>query len=76
LKIEFVSLRENIGGTAVVIGSLALKGIGAKPAGHSWVASPLGSRWNLRFTRVWINRNGRWLLAAVHNAGLLEEGNK
>jgi len=34
LKIEFVSLRENIGGTAVVIGSLALKRIGAKSGGQ------------------------------------------
>jgi len=66
-----------LGDTAVVIGSMTLKGSGAKPAGHTWEASPQSSVGaNLRFTRVWINRNGRWFLAAVHNAGLLEQGNK
>ena len=66
-----------LGDTAVVIGSMTLKGTGAKPAGHTWEAAPQSSVGaNLRFTRVWINRNGRWFLAAVHNARLLEQGNK
>jgi uncharacterized protein DUF4440 len=66
-----------LGDTAVVVGSLTLKGTGARPVERTWEASPQSSvGGTLHFTRVWINRNGRWLLAAVHNAGLLEQGNK
>jgi len=30
----------------------------------------------LRFTRVYIKRNGKWLIAAVHNALLPAEGKR
>ena len=58
------------GDAAVVIGSLELKGTGARPTPeHTWVADPNASfNATLRFTRVWIKRNGKWLLAALHNA--------
>lgn len=57
------------GDAAVVIGSMNLKGTGAKPNGHTWVESP-GTTFagTLRFTRVWVNRNGSWRLAALQNA--------
>jgi ketosteroid isomerase-like protein len=59
------------GDTAIVIGSLELKGSGARPdsARHTWVADPDASFSRvLRFTRVYVRRNGKWLLAALHNA--------
>jgi uncharacterized protein (TIGR02246 family) len=57
------------GDAAVVIGRVTVKATGAKPGAQSWEASP-GSSFSgsLRFTRVWIKRDGRWLLAALHNA--------
>lgn len=56
--------------TAVVIGKLELKGIGARPAPpHTWVADPEARpSLTLHFTRVYIKRDGKWLLAAIHNA--------
>jgi hypothetical protein len=56
---------------AVVVGSLEAKGVGARfsPAQHTWVADPDASfSGTLHFTHVYIKRNGRWLLAALHNA--------
>jgi hypothetical protein len=61
----------SFGDTVVVVGKLRLKGKGASVVpGRGWVASPEGGFGpvELLFTRVWIKRNGRWLLAAVHNA--------
>jgi uncharacterized protein (TIGR02246 family) len=57
------------GDAAVIIGRLTVKATGAKPGAETWEASP-GSSFggSLRFTRVWIKRDGRWLLAIVHNA--------
>jgi len=53
----------------VVIGSLDLKGSGARPRPqHAWVADPNASfSATLRFTHVYVKRNGKWLLAARHN---------
>jgi ketosteroid isomerase-like protein len=58
------------GDAAVVIGSLELKGSGARPTPqHTWVVDPDAHvSLTLRFTRVYIKRNGKWLLAALHNA--------
>jgi ketosteroid isomerase-like protein len=59
------------GDCAVVIGTLEAKGSGARyvPIEHAWVADPNASfSGTLRFTHVYIKRNGRWLLAALHNA--------
>lgn len=66
------------GNAAVATGSLTLKPSGAIPVpGRGWVVSTqdVPTR-TLRFTRVYIERNGKWLLAALHNAWLPEEGNK
>lgn len=58
------------GDCAVVTGELHLKGTGAKSGPqHSWVADPnatIGG--TLHFTHVYVRRNGRWQLAALHNA--------
>ncbi len=59
------------GDSAVVIGALEAKGSGARfvPQTHTWVADPNASfSWTLRFTHVYIKRNGKWLLAALQNA--------
>jgi hypothetical protein len=59
------------GESAVAIGSLEAKGIGAKwvPQSHTWTADPNAAfSGTLRFTHVYVKRNGRWLLAALHNA--------
>lgn len=58
------------GDAAVVIGKVELKWSGARPtAQHTWVADPdARASATLRFTRVYIRRNGKWLLAALHNA--------
>ena len=57
--------------SAVVVGVLEAKGSGAKwvPQSHTWAADP-NARFSgtLRFTHVYIKRNGKWLLAALHNA--------
>lgn len=61
----------SFGDTVVVVGRLRLKGKGASVVpGRGWVASADGGIGpvELLFTRVWIKRDGRWLLAAVHNA--------
>src|SRR5260370_39954459 len=58
------------GDTAVVIGTLELKGSRARPTPqHSWVADP-DAHPNLKlwFTRVYVKRDAKWLLAALHNA--------
>jgi hypothetical protein len=57
------------GDCAVVIGALELKGSGARPTPqHSWVADPNATfSVTLRFTYVYVKRNGKWLLAALHN---------
>jgi len=59
------------GDTAIAVGKLTLAGTGATiEPGRGWVASS-GARFGpatLSFTRVWIRRDGKWLLAAVHNA--------
>ena len=59
------------GDTAVVIGSLELKSAGARidRDRHTWVADPNASVSRvLHFTRVYVRKNGKWLLAALHNA--------
>ena len=56
------------GDGAVVIGSLEAKGTGARAERHNWVADPNSSfSGTLRFTHLYVKRNGRWLLAALHN---------
>ena len=58
------------GDCAVVIGKLEAKGSGARPTPqHTWVADPNASfSRTLSFTHVYLNRNGKWQLAALHNA--------
>jgi hypothetical protein len=58
------------GDSAVAVGTLELRGSGARTTTqHTWVADPDASfRGTLRFTHVYIKRNGKWLLAALHNA--------
>jgi ketosteroid isomerase-like protein len=59
------------GDSAVVMGVLEAKGAGAKwvPETHTWTADPNASfTGTLRFTHVYVKRNGKWLLAALHNA--------
>ena len=64
------------GNAAVVTGSMNLKGTGAKPSGHTWVESPETTfAGAVRFTRVWVNQNGGWRLAALQNA-LAKVGDK
>jgi ketosteroid isomerase-like protein len=57
--------------TGIVVGALEAKGSGARfdAARHTWVADPNASfSGKLRFTRVYIRRDGKWLLAALQNA--------
>jgi ketosteroid isomerase-like protein len=59
------------GDTGIVVGALEAKGSGARfdVERHTWVADPNASfSGKLRFTRVYIRREGKWLLAALHNA--------
>jgi Domain of unknown function (DUF4440) len=59
--------------TAIVMGVLDLKGTGARWSGPqlTWVADPdAHPALVLRFTRVFVRRDGRWLLAAIHNAAV------
>jgi ketosteroid isomerase-like protein len=64
-----------LGDTAVVTGSMALKGTGARPSGHTWVeSSDTTFAGILRFTRVWVNRGSGWRLAALQNA-LMQKSN-
>lgn len=64
------------GDAVVVVGHSTLKGSGASPVpGRGWVASPQATVGPvvLHFTRLWIKRDGKWLLAAVHNATVPEQ---
>lgn len=59
------------GDSAVVVGALEAKGSGARwlAQTYTWVADPSASfSGTLRFTQVYVRRNGKWLLAALHNA--------
>ncbi|WP_162601903.1 nuclear transport factor 2 family protein [Occallatibacter savannae] len=59
------------GDSAIVVGDLEAKGVGAKwmPQTQSWQADPNASfSGTLRFTHVYVKRDGHWLLAALHNA--------
>jgi ketosteroid isomerase-like protein len=58
------------GDSAVVIGRMELKGSGARPAlQHTWVADPdAHPSLTLHFTRVYVKRDGKWFLSALHNA--------
>ena len=59
------------GDTGIVVGALEAKGFGARfdTEQHTWVADPNASfSGRLRFTRVYIRRGGKWLLAALQNA--------
>ena len=59
------------GDSAVVIGALEAKGNGARwdPPTHRWVADPNATfSGTLRFTHVYVRRDGKWLLAALQNA--------
>jgi ketosteroid isomerase-like protein len=59
------------GSAVIVVGKLKLEGEGATfVPGRDWVKTP-GSRlgpMTLSFTRVWVKRDGKWLLAAIHNS--------
>jgi hypothetical protein len=58
--------------TAVVTGELAMKGTGAKFTQGKWEEAPGTSiEGTLRFTRVWVKRDGSWLLVALHNSAPL-----
>jgi hypothetical protein len=73
-----VQIRQ-FGDVVIVVGTLTLKGRGASPVpGRGMVASPQATFGpvDLRFTRIWINRNDKWLLAAIHNATVPEQGKK
>lgn len=57
--------------SAIVVGVLEAKGIGAKlaPQTHTWAEDPNASfSGTLRFTHLYVKRDGKWLLAALHNA--------
>ena len=59
------------GDSVVVVGVLDAKGRGARwvPQSHTWEADSNASfSGTLRFTHVYVKRNGKWLLAALHNA--------
>jgi ketosteroid isomerase-like protein len=59
------------GDTGIAIGALEAKGSGARfdVERHAWVADPNASfAGKLRFTRVYLRRDGKWLLAALQNA--------
>jgi len=59
------------GDTGIVVGALEAKGSGARfdVQRHMWVADPNASfSGKLHFTRVYIRRDGKWLLAALQNA--------
>jgi ketosteroid isomerase-like protein len=59
------------GDTGIVVGALEAKGSGARfdTDRHTWVADANASfSGKLRFTRVYIRRDGKWLLAALQNA--------
>lgn len=65
-----VQVRVN-GDTAIAMGTMILQNSGARidRERHSWVADPQAHMsTEIHFTRVYIRRNGRWLLAGLHNA--------
>jgi len=67
---KFIQIRA-YGDAATVMGSLELKGAGARVDRdrHTWVVdAEAHPALTLRFTRVYIKRDGKWLLAALHNA--------
>ena len=57
------------GDCAVVTGDLQAKGTGARfGPQNAWVADPSATfSGTLHFTHVYIRRNGKWILAALHN---------
>ena len=57
------------GNCAIATGVLELKGSGARfGPQHAWAADPNASlAGTLHFTHVYIKRNGKWLLAGLHN---------
>lgn len=57
------------GDCAIVTGDLQAKGTGARfGPQHTWVADPNATfGGTLHFTHVYIKRNGKWMLAALHN---------
>jgi ketosteroid isomerase-like protein len=57
------------GDCAVVTGDLQANGTGARfGPQHTWVADPNATfSGTLHFTHFYIKRNGRWMLAALHN---------
>lgn len=58
-----------LGDTAVVAGELDMKGTGATFMQGKREETPNKRiKGTLRFTRVWIKRDGSWLLAALHNS--------
>jgi hypothetical protein len=62
---------------AVVTGELVMRGVGARISGGLWEASPTSTiEGTLRFTRVWIRQNEKWVLAALHNAAPLKPEEK
>jgi homoserine O-acetyltransferase len=59
------------GDNALTVGDLELKGVGARPnrERRTWEADPNASIGaTLRFTHIYVRREGRWLLAALHNS--------
>jgi hypothetical protein len=59
------------GESAIVIGTLEAKGVGARMdmTTHSWTADPTASfSGTLHFTRVYVRQNGKWMIAALHNS--------
>ena len=54
---------------SVAVGELQAKGRGARfGPQHTWVADPNTTfSGTLDFTHVYIKRNGKWMLAALHN---------
>jgi ketosteroid isomerase-like protein len=59
-----------LGDCAVVTGELRLKGSGARwGQTHTWTADPKANfEATIRFTHVYVRRDGAWLLVALHNA--------
>ena len=56
------------GHCAIVTGELHAKATGARPGAHAWVPDPNASfSGTLHFTHVYIKKNGKWMLAALHN---------
>lgn len=60
----------DLGDTVIVAGKQTIKHIGTDPWNPNDVTPPDSTRppLALRFTHVWIKRDGAWKLAVVHNA--------